>query len=131
MGKPSDVRYLKSHEWARLEGDQVTVGISEFAVEQMNREIVYLELPEKGRKVRKGESFGVVESVKAVSELYAPVSGTITDVNTAVVDDPGFVQTEPYERGWLIRIEPSESGDYNSLLSPQEYEEVIASEESH
>ncbi len=131
MGRPSEVRYLKSHEWAREEGELVAVGISDFAVEQMNRELVYLELPEVGRKLKKGESFGVVESVKAVSELYAPVGGTVAAVNDGVVADPGPVQTEPYEGGWLIKITPSDAGEFGSLLSSEQYEELIANEEHH
>lgn len=131
MGRPSDVRYLKSHEWGRLEGGTVAVGISDYAVEQLNKEIVFVELPPKGRKVAQGESFGVIESVKAASDLYAPVSGTVADVNTAVVDNPALVADEPYGSGWLIRIEPSDPSEFDTLLTPEQYEEVIASEDAH
>ncbi len=131
MGRPSDVRYLKSHEWGREEGGTVAVGISDFAVEQLNKEIVYVELPQKGRKVKQGETFGVIESVKAASDLYAPVSGTVTDVNSAVVDDPAKVADEPYGGGWLIKIEASDLAELESLLSPEAYDELAASEDAH
>lgn len=131
MGRPSDVRYLKSHEWARQDGEKITVGVSDYAVEQMNKEIVFVELPAKGKQVKAGESFGVIESVKAASDLYAPVSGTVAEVNDAAVDDPALVASEPYGGGWLIRIDPSDSGEWEGLLTSEQYEEVVASEESH
>lgn len=130
MSRPSNVRYLKSHEWARLEDGTVTVGISDFAVDALNKEIVYVELPQVGRTLKEGESFGVIESVKAASDLYAPVAGTVTAVNDAVVNDPNAVSEGPYEGGWMIKIQPESADAVNSLLSPEDYEKLVA-EESH
>lgn len=131
MGRPADVRFLKSHEWARRDGSEFCVGVSDYAVEQMNHEIVYVELPAKGKQVRKGESFGVIESVKAASDLYAPISGTITDVNTAASDDPAVVASSPYDSGWIVKIQPSDPSEFDALLTGEQYEELIASEGEH
>lgn len=130
MARPDDVRYLKSHEWARQEGDSIAVGISDFAVEALNKEIVYVELPDVGRKVQKGQSFGVIESVKAASDLYAPVSGEVVAANDEVVNNPALVAEEPYGNGWMIRIRPSDAGELESLLTPEQYEQQVA-EEAH
>lgn len=130
MARPSNVRYLKSHEWARQEDGLVTVGISDYAVDALNKEIVYIELPEVGKKIHAGDSFGVIESVKAASDMYAPVAGVIEAVNNAVVDDPNLVSDSPYENGWLVKISPEDGAQFESLLSPEQYEEVVA-EESH
>ena len=130
MSKPSDVKFLKSHEWARLDNGTVVVGISDFAVDALNKEIVYVELPQVGRKLSQGDSFGVIESVKAASDLYAPVSGTVAAVNDAVVADPNVVSEEPYGKGWMIKITPDNAGELNSLLAPADYEKQVA-EEAH
>jgi len=130
MARPDDVRYLKSHEWARKEGDVVAVGISDFAVDALNKEIVYVELPDVGKKVQKGQSFGVIESVKAASDLYAPVSGEVTAVNDEVVSNPVAVADAPYGGGWMIRIRPADPAEFDSLLSPEDYEQQVA-EEAH
>lgn len=130
MSRPSNVRYLKSHEWARQDGDLITVGISDFAVEQLNQEIVFVELPEVGKKLGSGDTFGVIESVKAASDLYAPVPGTVAEVNDAVADDPNQVSEAPYGDGWMIKIKPDNPGDFDSLVSSEDYEKQVA-EESH
>jgi len=130
MSRPTDVRYLKSHEWARLEDGAVTVGISDFAVEQLNHEIVFVELPAVGRKLNAGDSFGVIESVKAASDMYAPVAGVVSAINDDVVNDPNKVSEEPYGSGWMIKITPDNSADVDKLLSPEDYEKQVA-EESH
>jgi glycine cleavage system H protein len=130
MASPADTRYLKSHEWARRDGDVVVVGISEFAVDALNKEIVYVELPEVGRKLQQGQPFGVIESVKAASDLYAPVSGTVTAVNEAVSADPNAVSEEPFGTGWLIKVQPDNTSDFDSLLDDAAYEKVCA-EEAH
>jgi len=130
MAKPSNVKFMKSHEWARLEDGAVTVGISDFAVDALNKEIVYVELPQSGRKVKQGDSFGVIESVKAASDLYAPVTGTVTAVNDAVVADPNIVSEEPYGKGWMIKITPDNAAELDSLLTPADYEKQVA-EEAH
>ncbi len=130
MSRPSDVRFLKSHEWARLIDGNVAVGISEFAVDALNREIVFVELPDVGRKLKEGESFGVIESVKAASDLYAPVAGTVAEVNQDVVSDPNKVSEEPYGGGWMIKITPDNPADIEKLLSAEDYDKQVA-EESH
>lgn len=130
MPRPTDVRYLKSHEWARMSDGTVTVGISDFAVEALNKEIVFVELPSVGKKLQAGDSFGVIESVKAASDLYAPVAGTVTEVNDAVVDDPNQVSEDPFGSGWMIKITPDNPADLDNLVSPEEYETQVA-EESH
>ncbi len=123
---PKDLRYTRSHEWTRVEGDTVTVGITQFAVEQLT-DVVYVELPKAGRQFKTGESFGTIESVKAVSDLYAPVSGDVTAVNDAVVQDPGLVSADPYGKGWMLKIRLSNPADVQSLLTPEQYEQQIAS----
>lgn len=130
MSRPSDVWYLKSHEWARREGENIAVGISDYAVEALNKEIVFVELPSPGRKLKAGESFGVIESVKAASDLYSPVSGTVAEVNNDVVDDPNKVSEEPYGGGWMIKIQPDDPAELEKLISPKDYEKQVA-EESH
>jgi glycine cleavage system H protein len=130
MATPADVKFLKSHEWARKDGDVVVVGISEFAVDALNKEIVYVELPDAGRKVTQGQSFGVIESVKAASDLYAPVTGTVVEVNQAVVADPNAVSEGPFGSGWLVKIQPDNIAEYDSLLDSAAYEKVCA-EEAH
>lgn len=130
MSRPSNLRYMKSHEWARLDDGTVTVGISDFAVDQLNREIVFVELPEVGKKLQDGDSFGVIESVKAASDLYIPVAGTVTAVNDDVVSDPNKVSEDPFGDGWMIKITPDDVGELDSLLSPEDYEKQV-SEESH
>ena len=130
MSRPDNVRYLKSHEWARLDGDTVTVGISDFAVDQLNREIVYVELPAVGKQLASGDTFGVIESVKAASDLYAPVAGIVTEVNDAVAADPNKVSEGPYGDGWMIKIKADNPEDMEKLLSAEDYEKQVA-EESH
>lgn len=130
MSRPDNVRYLKSHEWARLDGDVVTVGISDFAVEQLNHEIVYVELPEVGKQLAAGDTYGVIESVKAASDLYAPVAGIVAEINEAVVNDPNKVSEGPYSDGWMIKIKPDNASELDSLLSPEDYEKQVA-EDSH
>ena len=124
---PQSLKYTKEHEWARVSGNTATVGITAFAKEQLG-DVVYLELPEVGAKVKKGEPFGVVESTKAVSELFAPVTGKVIKVNKALVDAPESINDDPYEKGWMIEVEmqfPSESAE---LLDAKQYEELAAAE---
>jgi glycine cleavage system H protein len=124
---PDSLRYTKDHEWARVRGSTVTVGITLFAKDQLG-DVVYLELPEVGTTVAKGQPFGVVESTKAVSELFAPVSGKVTKSNKALVDAPETINDDPHERGWMIEIEMSSPAEANELLSAKQYEELLASE---
>ncbi|HYS08766.1 MAG TPA: glycine cleavage system protein GcvH [Myxococcales bacterium] len=124
---PEDLRYTKEHEWTRLAGNKATVGITSFAKDQLG-DVVYLELPEVGAAVTKGQPFGVVESTKAVSELFAPLSGKVTKVNQALVDAPEQINDDPYEKGWMIEIELSGQGEASDLLSAKQYEELVANE---
>ena len=131
MTTPQDLRFLKSHEWARKEGAVIVVGVSDFAVEQLNREIVFVELPELGRAVEQGETFGVIEAVKAASDLFAPVGGRVVAVNSSVSADASIVGNDPQGDGWLIKIEPSNPADWESLLTAEDYEELISAEGAH
>jgi len=115
---------MPSHEWAKLDGDVVTVGISAHAVKQLS-DLVYIELPEKGKKVKKGEAFGEIESVKAVSELFSPVDGEIVDVNAALSDNLESITKEPYGSGWMIKVKASDPNQVASLLSAEEYEKQV------
>jgi glycine cleavage system H protein len=121
---PKELRFMPSHEWAKLDGDVVTVGISAHAVKQLS-DLVYIELPEKGKKVKKGEAFGEIESVKAVSELFSPVDGEIVDVNAALSDNLESITKEPYGSGWMIKVKASDPNQVASLLSAEEYEKQV------
>ena len=124
---PESLKYTKDHEWARVRGNLATIGITLFAKDQLG-DVVYLELPEVGTAVTKGAPFGVVESTKAVSELYAPVSGKVTRVNKALMDAPEGINDDPHEKGWMIEIEMSSPADAAELLSAKQYEELLATE---
>lgn len=121
---PDDVRYAESHEWARSQGDRIQVGISDYAQDQLG-DIVFVELPEKGDSFGKGEAFGTVESVKAVSELYMPVGGKVTAVNAALEESPEKVNNAPYGDGWMIEIEPENPSELDSLLTNDAYLEKL------
>jgi glycine cleavage system H protein len=125
MAYPTSLKYTKDHEWALVSGNKATLGITAFAKDQLG-DVVYLELPEVGTTVTRGQPFGVVESTKAVSELFAPVSGKVTRVNQALVDAPEGVNDDPHEKGWMVEIELSQPGEAEDLLSAQQYEELIA-----
>jgi glycine cleavage system H protein len=124
---PDSLRYTKDHEWARIAGNTATVGITVFAKDQLG-DVVYLELPEVGATVTRGQPFGVVESTKAVSELFAPVSGKVSKVNKALVDAPEGINDDPYEKGWMIEIELSQPNETSDLLSAKQYEDLVAQE---
>jgi glycine cleavage system H protein len=121
---PDDCRYLTSHEWARRENGVVRVGISDFAQDELG-DVVFVELPGEGDAVEQEGSFGVVESIKAVSDIYAPVSGTVTATNDTLVDEPELVNEDPYGEGWLIEIDPADEAELDGLLSPDSYREQI------
>ncbi len=125
---PKTLRYAKTHEWAKLEGDVCTLGITQFAVDQLT-DLIYVELPDPGDHTFAGESFGEIESVKAVSDLYAPVNGEVIEINEKLIDDPGRLAKDPYGKGWMIkvRIEPGQNLDH--LMTLEQYEKQIASEE--
>jgi glycine cleavage system H protein len=122
---PEDYYYTKDHEWAQVDENIVTVGITEFAQDSLG-EVVYVELPEEGQKVTQNEPFGVVESVKAVSDLYAPVSGTVIEVNNTLTDDPSVLNDNPMNDGWLIRIEMDSEKELANLMRAPEYKKLTA-----
>jgi glycine cleavage system H protein len=121
---PSDLKYLKSHEWVRVSGDTGTVGITDHAQHELT-DIVFVELPAVGRQVKAGEACAVVESVKTASDIYSPVSGEITEVNPAVVENPALVNTDPHAAGWFYKIKLSNAAEVNALLSPADYQKQI------
>ena len=128
MKFPDDLRYSKEHEWARLDGNRVVIGITDFAQDELG-DIVFVELPAAGTTLEAMATFGVVESVKAVSDLYAPISGTVVDVNTVLEDRPELVNESPYEAGWMIMMEASNPDDFQQLLSAAEYRTYLEQEQ--
>ena len=124
---PDSLRYTKEHEWTRVSGSKATVGITLYAKDQLG-DVVYLELPEVGAEIKRGQPFGVVESTKAVSELFAPLSGRVTKVNKALVEAPEGINDDPHEKGWMIEIELSSPNEASELLTAKQYEELVASE---
>ena len=129
MEFPDDLKYTKEHEWARIDGTRVVVGITDFAQEELG-DVVFVELPPIDTTVEAESSFGVVESVKAVSDLYSPVSGTIVDVNSVLEDQPELVNDSPYGNGWMIVIEASNPAELDGLLSAADYQTYIQQESS-
>lgn len=125
MNLPEEYYYSKDHEWAAVDENVVTVGITDYAQQALG-EIVYVELPEEGQKVTQGEPFGVVESVKAVSDLYAPVSGTVIEINSPLGEDPGVLNDDPLNDGWIIRIEMDNERELANLMRSPDYKKLIA-----
>jgi glycine cleavage system H protein len=123
-----EARYAQSHEWARWDGDQVVCGITDHAQESLS-DVVYVELPEEGDVLERGESFGVVESVKAASDVYMPMGGEITVINEDLEDTPELVNQDPYGGGWMIRFAPSDPDDFDALMDAGAYEAFVAEEE--
>ncbi len=121
MNHPSDLKYASTHEWVKIEGDLVITGISDHAQDALG-DLVYVEAPEVGSQVVAGTQTGVVESVKTASDIHAPVSGEVVEVNTALEDDPDFVNDDPYGKGWIYKIKPNNIADVEKLLSNSEYE---------
>jgi glycine cleavage system H protein len=124
MSIPSELKYTKDHEWLRIEGDRGTVGITDYAQGELG-DIVFVELPEKGRKVEAGKSFGTIEAVKAVSDLYAPVSGEIVEVNGSLREKPELINKEPYAGGWMVRIKIAKPAEASALLDAAAYTALI------
>jgi glycine cleavage system H protein len=122
---PADLRYTQDHEWAKQEDGRIRIGITAFAQEQLG-DVVFVELPKVGAAVSQRQSFGVVESVKAVSDLFAPVSGTVAEVNSALSSAPESVNEDPYGRGWMIVVTPADPGQWDQLLTAEQYEALIA-----
>jgi len=121
---PSDLKYAKSHEWVRLQGDAATVGISDHAQHELT-DVVFVELPAVGRKVAAGEACAVVESVKTASDIYSPLTGEIIEANKAVVDNPALANTDPYGQGWFFKIKTSNAAEAGNLLSADSYKAQI------
>ncbi len=127
---PSDLLYSSTHEWVTTEGDQVTVGISDYAQHALG-DVVFVELPEVGQSLSQGEGFGVVESVKAASDVYAPISGEVTAINEALLDAPETLNSDPYGAGWMLKLRPSDwEGEQGSLLDAAAYEQHVEDEAS-
>ena len=122
---PAELRYTREHEWARQEDGRVRVGITAFAQEQLG-DVVFVELPKVGARVRAHQTFGVVESVKAVSDLFAPVSGEVVEANAELGQQPETVNQEPYGKGWMIVVAPADPTEWDQLLTAAQYEELIA-----
>ena len=120
MNVPEELKYTKEHEWVRVDGDRLTVGITDFAQDALG-DVVYVDVPESGTQVRAGEPFGEVESTKSVSDLYAPVSGTVLESNTHLADSPEVVNRDPYGEGWMIILGPSDASEMEALLDPAAY----------
>ncbi|PSP87201.1 glycine cleavage system protein H [Halobacteriales archaeon QS_4_69_34] len=121
---PDELGYLTTHEWARRENGTVRVGVSDFAQDELG-DVVFVEFPETGEELTREAEFGVVESIKAVSDLYTPVSGTVADTNDALLDVPELVNDDPYGEGWMIEVEPADESEFEDLLSAEEYREQI------
>ena len=121
MNHPSELKYASTHEWVRIEGDLVVTGISDHAQDALG-DLVYVETPEVGQQITAGEQAGVVESVKTASDIHAPVSGTVIEINANLEDDPDFVNDDPYGKGWIYKIKPDNIADVEQLLSSTAYE---------
>ena len=124
LNLPNDLRYAKDHEWTKLEGDKVKIGIDDYAQDQLG-DIVFVELPEVGATFSKGEEFGTVESVKAVSELFMPIGGEILAINTALEETPEHVNNSPYDEGWMIEIKPSDVAEMDALMDKEAYIKML------
>jgi glycine cleavage system H protein len=122
---PTDLKYRQTDEWVRIEGDTATIGISDYAQDALN-DIVYIELPGVGDKVEKNGSFGSVESVKAASDMYAPVSGTVIEVNTALEDEPELINSDPYGKGWIVKLQLEGTPDLGDLMEAASYTQYCA-----
>ena len=124
MAVPSELKYSKEHEWIKVEGNTATIGITEYAQGELG-DIVFVELPDVDDEINEGDTFGSVESVKTVSELYAPVSGKIVETNDELEDSPEFVNESPYEKAWMVKVELNDESQLDELLSAEQYSEMI------
>lgn len=123
---PQRLKYTKDHEWAHIDGNKATVGVTFHAQEALG-EVVFVELPAIGKVLKKGDTFGVVESIKAVSDLYSPLSGKVLEVNSSLADEPGNVNSDPYEKSWMIKLEMSDPSEITALLSVADYQKLVDS----
>lgn len=124
---PDNCRYTKDHEWTRQDGDHIVIGITDHAQNQLG-DVVFLELPEVGSSIGAGEGFGVVESVKAVSDLYGPLDGEVVEINDALVDAPETINEDPYDAGWMLKVKPSNNADFEALMDAAAYRAFVESE---
>ena len=124
MHIPEDLRYTEDHEWARIDGDIATIGITDFAQSELG-DIVYVELPELGTTTEKSQSFGTIEAVKAVSDLFAPLTGEVVEVNSNISDSPEIINKDPYGEGWFIKVKLSDPNEVNTLLEKTQYEALL------
>jgi glycine cleavage system H protein len=122
---PTDLRYTKDHEWVRVDGDLASIGVTAYAADQLG-DIVFVELPDVGRSLEQFAAFGVVESVKAVSDLFAPLSGEVIEANAALASSPELVNSSPYEDGWMVRVRVADPAQLDELLDPDAYDALIA-----
>jgi glycine cleavage system H protein len=127
MNIPKDLRYTTEHEWVRKEGDVVTIGITDYA-QQLLGDVVYVEMPDTGAEISKGDAFGVVESVKAASDIFAPISGSVVDIHHELDEHPEYINQSPYERGWIVKVKPSQAGELDTLLDPEGYQALVQKE---
>ena len=124
MSLPADLKYTKEHEWTRIDGNIATVGVTEFAQSELG-DIAWLEMPEVGDETKIGETFGTIEAVKTVEDLYAPISGRIIEINSELLDSPELVNDDPYGRGWIVKLEISDEAEIAKLLSAEDYAGLI------
>ncbi|MGA2285775.1 MAG: glycine cleavage system protein GcvH [Dehalococcoidia bacterium] len=124
-GSPKDRRYTREHEWVLVRGGEALVGITDFAQEQLG-DLVYFDLPDAGKQLRQNQKLGEVESVKAVSEIYAPLSGEVVEVNPKVNETPEVVNQDPYGEGWLLKVKPADPKELDRLMSPEDYDALVA-----
>jgi len=129
MNVPEDLKYTKEHEWVRVDGERLIIGITDFAQDALG-DVVYVDVPETGTQVKAGEPFGEVESTKSVSDVYAPVSGTVIERNAQLADDPGLVNRDPYGDGWMIVISPADASEVEGLLEAGAYRKLTETEGS-
>jgi len=124
-GYPEDLRYTQEHEWVRVSGNTVTIGITNYAVEQLG-DITYVGLPREGEEITKGDVFGTIESVKAQSDVFSPVSGIVAKINDPLEDNPEYVNDDPYDEGWMIQVEASDLDEMSDLMDAKAYSEYVA-----
>jgi glycine cleavage system H protein len=127
---PRNLLYTKTHEWVKVDGDRATIGVTDYAQSELG-DITYLELPEVGDEISGGDPFGVVESVKAASDIYSPLNGEVVERNDEAIAAPDLVNSSPYENAWLITVEVSDTSQFDSLLTPEQYDELLGSLEPH
>ena len=124
MNTPNDIKYTKEHEWVSLDGETATIGITDYAQSQLG-DIVFVEFPDINSEINQNETFGVIEAVKTVADLFAPVSGEIIEVNSSLEDSPNFINSDPYGSGWIIKVKINDSNEYDGLMSSEDYKEHI------